>query len=89
MENDQTNYLQVVVFVKKLESFRFKDEDDYEEKFNLKFFRVFSKHIHPGELQFIVLFFNRKVSMAIVIEEGYILSPCPITDLFRPPRYSR
>jgi len=90
MENNQTKYLQVVaVFVKKLELFRFEDEDDHEEIFNLMFFRVLSKHIHLGELQFIVRFFSRKVSKAIVIEEGYILSPCPITDLFRPPRYSR
>lgn len=47
MENNQTKYLQVVaLFVKKLESFRSEDEDDYEKKFSLKFFRAYSQKIY-------------------------------------------
>ena len=47
MENNQTKYLQVdAVFVKKLESFRSEDEDDYEKKFSLKFFRAYSQKIY-------------------------------------------
>ena len=41
--------------VSKIETLlRFKDEDDYETRFDLKFFRVFSKYGLPGKLHFTI-----------------------------------
>ena len=37
------------------EEFRFQDEEDYELRFDFKFFRVFSKYRHPGKLHFTIL----------------------------------
>ena len=64
MENNQTKYLQVVaVFVKKLESFRSEDEDDYEKKFSLKFFRAYSQKIYILE-SFNSLYFSSAEKLA-------------------------
>ena len=64
MENDQTKYLQVVaVFVKKLESFRFEDEDGYEEKFNFKSFFAYSQNIYTSE-SFNSLYFSSAEKLA-------------------------
>ena len=41
--------------VSKIETLlRFKDQDDYERRFDLKFFRVFSKYRLPGKLHFTI-----------------------------------
>ena len=53
---------------KKVETFRFEDENDYEYEIRFKVFRVLSK-IDTPEF-FIVLFFTRKDSAVIVIEGG-------------------
>ena len=37
-----------------LENFRFKDEDNYDVRFNSKFFRVFSRYRLPGKLHFTI-----------------------------------
>ena len=53
---------------KKVETFRFEDENDYEYEIRFKVFRVLSK-IDTPEF-FIVLFFTRKDSTVIVTEGG-------------------
>ena len=56
-----------------LESFRFKDEDDYEYEIQLNVFsRTVEKHSAPES--FIVQFFTRKISRVTFVGEGLALS---------------
>ena len=65
--------LPVFVFDRSLETFRFKDEDDYEFEIWLKIFFTYSQ-IKASPQSFIFPFLTRKVSTVTFSEEGYILS---------------
>ena len=56
-----------------LESFKFKDEDDYEYEIQLN---VFSRTVekHSARESFIVQFFTRKISRVTFVGEGLALS---------------
>ena len=54
-------------------TFRFKDENDYEEEIWFKVFFAYYQKIDSPEF-FIVLFFTRKVCTVIVIEGGWAFS---------------
>ena len=59
-----------------LESFRFKDEDNYDVRFDSKFISVFSKYRLPRKLHFTIIF-TGKVSTVIFSEGGYALFRLP------------
>ena len=62
-----------ISWFRKLETFRFEGKNDYEHEIWFKVFFVYCQKIDTPEF-FIALFFTRKVSTVIVIEEGWALS---------------